>query len=153
MDYGYPQILSALSLKQYIKVGTVKANVEKVRNASQAPLVLRSGRFGAGRTGRQQPHHVRDHGRHRLAPARKVPLQRERGLHRRPGKRQLVDVERMSVLSLPRFRSCSESAAAVVLRSDVSGKIMLKVYLTGMPECQFGLNDKVMLDREGRNKR
>lgn len=43
--------------------------------------------------------------------------------------------------------------AAVVLRSDVSGKIMLKAYLTGMPECKFGMNDKLVLDREGRNRK
>ena len=36
-----------------------------------------------------------------------------------------------------------------VLRSDVSGKIIMKAFLSGMPECKFGLNDKVMMDKEG----
>jgi len=34
------------------------------------------------------------------------------------------------------------------LRADVSGSVMMKVHLSGMPECKFGLNDKVMMDKE-----
>mgnify|MGYP003386463308 FL=1 len=30
-----------------------------------------------------------------------------------------------------------------VLRSDVAGKVMMRTQLTGMPECKFGLNDKL----------
>jgi AP-2 complex subunit mu-1 len=40
------------------------------------------------------------------------------------------------------------SADGTVLRSDVSGKIVMKTYLSGMPECQFGLNDKLLMDKE-----
>jgi len=36
-----------------------------------------------------------------------------------------------------------------VLRNDVTGKVMMKTFLTGMPECKFGLNDKLIMDREG----
>eukprot|EP00127_Corallochytrium_limacisporum_P003442 Clim_evm70s149 gene=Clim_evmTU70s149 len=35
-----------------------------------------------------------------------------------------------------------------VLTSNVSGSIMLRCYLSGMPECKFGLNDKVLMDPE-----
>jgi len=35
-----------------------------------------------------------------------------------------------------------------VLESDVSGAIMIKAYLSGMPECRFGMNDKLLLDKE-----
>lgn len=37
-----------------------------------------------------------------------------------------------------------------VLNSDVSGKIIMKAFLTGMPECKFGLNDKLMMEAEHR---
>jgi AP-2 complex subunit mu-1 len=37
-----------------------------------------------------------------------------------------------------------------VLRADVSGQIMMKCFLSGMPECKFGLNDKLLLDREAK---
>lgn len=34
------------------------------------------------------------------------------------------------------------------LRADVSGSIQIKCYLSGVPECKFGLNDKVVMDKE-----
>lgn len=41
------------------------------------------------------------------------------------------------------------SAKGTVLRSDVSGQVMVRAYLSGMPECKFGLNDKLMVDKNG----
>jgi len=41
------------------------------------------------------------------------------------------------------------SATGSVLRSDVTGVIKMNTRLTGMPECKFGLNDKLMLDKDG----
>jgi AP-2 complex subunit mu-1 len=40
------------------------------------------------------------------------------------------------------------SSQGAVLRTDVAGKIVMKCFLTGMPECKFGLNDKLMLDNK-----
>jgi len=34
-----------------------------------------------------------------------------------------------------------------VLQAHVSGKVVMKSYLSGMPECKFGLNDKLTLDK------
>lgn len=42
------------------------------------------------------------------------------------------------------------SNKGVVLRADVSGKIMMKAFLTGMPECKFGMNDKLVMERESK---
>lgn len=42
------------------------------------------------------------------------------------------------------------SSSGTVLRSSVSGKIMMKTELTGMPECKFSLNDKIVLQKEAR---
>lgn len=39
------------------------------------------------------------------------------------------------------------SHGGVTLRSDVSGKIILKSYLSGMPSCEFGMNDKLSMDK------
>lgn len=33
-----------------------------------------------------------------------------------------------------------------VLSAHVAGKIVMKSYLSGMPECKFGINDKLTLD-------
>ncbi|CAF0810808.1 unnamed protein product [Brachionus calyciflorus] len=36
-----------------------------------------------------------------------------------------------------------------VLSAHVAGKIVMKSYLSGMPECKFGINDKLTLDTKG----
>eukprot|EP01135_Chromosphaera_perkinsii_P003785 Nk52_evm31s255 gene=Nk52_evmTU31s255 len=35
-----------------------------------------------------------------------------------------------------------------ILHTDVSGQILMRSYLSGMPECRFGLNDKIVMDKE-----
>eukprot|EP00299_Pterocystis_sp_00344_P010191 c4499_g1_i1.p1 GENE.c4499_g1_i1~~c4499_g1_i1.p1 ORF type:complete len:430 (+),score=77.43 c4499_g1_i1:45-1334(+) len=40
------------------------------------------------------------------------------------------------------------SQKGTVLRNDVSGQIIIKSKLSGTPECKFGLNDKVLLEKE-----
>ncbi|EEH36883.2 AP-2 complex subunit mu [Paracoccidioides lutzii Pb01] len=40
------------------------------------------------------------------------------------------------------------SATGTVLRADVNGQIIMRAYLTGMPECKFGLNDRLLLDND-----
>lgn len=42
------------------------------------------------------------------------------------------------------------SNKGTILRNDVSGCIMVKCYLSGQPECKFGLNDKLLLDNEAK---
>jgi AP-2 complex subunit mu-1 len=38
------------------------------------------------------------------------------------------------------------SATGTVLRADVNGQIMMRAYLSGTPECKFGLNDQLLLN-------
>ena len=38
------------------------------------------------------------------------------------------------------------SATGTVLRADVNGQIVMRAYLTGTPECKFGLNDQLLLN-------
>jgi AP-2 complex subunit mu-1 len=40
------------------------------------------------------------------------------------------------------------SAGGTVLRADVSGQIIMRAYLSGTPECKFGLNDRLLLDND-----
>ncbi|CAF2075759.1 hypothetical protein Bca4012_089656 [Brassica carinata] len=37
-----------------------------------------------------------------------------------------------------------------IIRSDVVGALKMRTYLTGMPECKLGLNDRVLLEAQGR---
>lgn len=45
--------------------------------------------------------------------------------------------------------SLQTSITGQVLRADINGKVMMKALLTGMPECKFGLNDKLIMEKEG----
>lgn len=40
------------------------------------------------------------------------------------------------------------SATGTVLRADVNGQIVMRAYLSGTPECKFGLNDRLTLGDE-----
>ena len=42
------------------------------------------------------------------------------------------------------------SAKGQVLRSEISGVIKMRVFLTGMPELRLGLNDKILFESTGR---
>jgi len=37
-----------------------------------------------------------------------------------------------------------------VLSCHVAGKVVMKSYLSGMPECKFGINDKVIMEAKGK---
>merc|ERR1712166_1684144 len=37
-----------------------------------------------------------------------------------------------------------------VLSAHVAGKVIMKSYLSGMPECKFGINDKIVVDAKGK---
>jgi AP-2 complex subunit mu-1 len=41
------------------------------------------------------------------------------------------------------------SSTGQVLRSEILGRVMMKALLSGMPECKFGLNDKLIMEKEG----
>lgn len=55
-------------------------------------------------------------------------------------------------LLTPLLATCFH-AQGTILRNDVSGSIMVKCYLSGTPECKFGLNDKLLLDNEAKAKK
>ena len=37
-----------------------------------------------------------------------------------------------------------------MLSAHVAGKVVMKSYLSGMPECKFGINDKIVVDSKGK---
>ncbi|BGP22841.1 AP-2 complex subunit mu-1 [Rhodotorula toruloides] len=43
----------------------------------------------------------------------------------------------------------SMNSKGIVLRADVDGQILMRAYLSGTPECKFGLNDKLVIDKPG----
>lgn len=45
------------------------------------------------------------------------------------------------------FMAFAHPFKGTTLRADVDGHIQMRAYLTGTPECKFGLNDKLVIDR------
>lgn len=45
---------------------------------------------------------------------------------------------------------CASVCAGQVLSAHVSGRVVMKSYLSGMPECKFGMNDKIVIDKQGK---
>ena len=42
------------------------------------------------------------------------------------------------------------SCIGQVLSAHVSGRVVMKSYLSGMPECKFGMNDKIVMDKQAK---
>lgn len=42
------------------------------------------------------------------------------------------------------------STPGQVLSAHVSGRVVMKSYLSGMPECKFGMNDKIVIEKQGK---
>ena len=47
------------------------------------------------------------------------------------------------------FKCCFFSGQ--VLSAHVAGKVVMKSYLSGMPECKFGINDKIAMDSKNKS--
>lgn len=45
------------------------------------------------------------------------------------------------------FLASAYVALGTTLRADVDGHIQMRAYLSGTPECKFGLNDKLVIDK------
>lgn len=45
------------------------------------------------------------------------------------------------------------SCTGNILRNEVTGQVQMNTKLTGMPECKFGLNDKLVIEKETNNNR
>ena len=54
------------------------------------------------------------------------------------------------LISLPLFsftHPYRHTYLGTVLHADVDGHIQMRAYLSGTPECKFGLNDKLVIDK------
>ena len=45
------------------------------------------------------------------------------------------------------------SSTGNILRNEVTGQVQMNTKLTGMPECKFGLNDKLVIEKETNSTR
>nr|KAF6377158.1 adaptor related protein complex 2 subunit mu 1 [Myotis myotis] len=47
-------------------------------------------------------------------------------------------------------RTIPDHQPGQVLSAHVSGRVVMKSYLSGMPECKFGMNDKIVIEKQGK---
>ena len=45
----------------------------------------------------------------------------------------------------------NEPSSGKVLSAHVSGRVVMRSYLSGMPECKFGMNDKIITDNKDKD--
>jgi len=111
MDYGYPQLLDANLLKEYIRTGKQKAlptDIERLK----AITVQATGAISW----------------------------RAEGIRYKRNEVFLDIIESVNVLL---------SSRGTVLKADVLGRVCIKALLSGMPECKFGVNDKLLMKNNG----
>ena len=129
LDMGYPQTVDVDSLKMYIFT-------ESVRSGGLLGITGSNNSNGGGSNSGGS-----------ALESQKVTIQTTGATSwRRP------DIKyRKNECYLDVVESCTllMSAKGTVLRCDVVGQVMMRTYLSGMPDCKIGLNDKVVLSRAG----
>ena len=155
LDFGYPQNSETDTLKMYITTEGVKSEQAVVGLVSRSFWTAFSADIAPEHTAARGlfKDHNPGHWRYLVAPRRRE-IQEKRSIRRRRRERQPAHVEqrcaRCSMLRVeyplivPR---CGHTHTGTILRADVDGQILMRAYLSGTPECKFGLNDKLVLDR------
>ena len=132
MDFGYPQFTEAKIMSDYIKTDAHKADVHDVKQSVavtnavswRAEGIKYKVRFARARSG----------------PA--VEALTLSGARATQKNEVFLDVtESMSLLV---------NSNGQVVHSEVTGALKMRCYLSGMPECKIGLNDKMMMEAQGK---
>lgn len=53
-------------------------------------------------------------------------------------------------LDVPESVNLLMSSKGQMLSAHVSGRVVMKSYLSGMPECKFGMNNKIVIKKQGK---
>ena len=107
MDYGYPQLVDAQLLKEYIRTGSQAKQLTDIEKLKQITV-----------------------------QATGAISWRPEGLVYRRNEVFIDIIESVNVLL---------SNRGTVLKADVLGRVAVKTQLSGMPECRFGVNDKLLV--------
>lgn len=130
LDFGYPQTSETDTLKMYITTESVKSE-QAVREDSAKITIQATGATSWRRADVK----------YRKNEAFVDVIENVNLLMSNKGGCWAAAVVPYTVLTLFPF-------SGTILRADVDGQILMRAYLSGMPECKFGLNDKLVLDRK-----
>lgn len=126
LDFGYPQNTETDTLKMYITTEGVK---------TERAMVC----FAASDCGAQLLTHLQEDSSKITMQATGALSWRRADIKYRKNEAFVDVIEDVNLLM---------SATGTVLRADVNGQIIMRAYLSGTPECKFGLNDRLTLGED-----
>lgn len=142
MDHGYPQFTEAAILSEFIKTDAHRLASALAKGGLAglvaAGAVVAGGGGAAQAVGAILPSQVP---RGPPAAVTNAVSWRSDGLKYKKNEVFLDVVEKVNLV-------VSSSGAPV--RSEVCGALKMRAYLSGMPECRLGLNDRVLFEAQGR---
>ena len=139
MDHGYPQFTEGAILSEFIKtdahrLASALAQGGLAGLVAAGAVVAGATASGAGLLPPQVP-------RGPPAAVTNAVSWRSDGLKYKKNEVFLDVVERVNLIV---------SASGAPVRSEVCGALKMRAYLSGMPECRLGLNDRVLFEAQGR---
>lgn len=139
MDHGYPQFTEGAILSEFIKTDAHRLASALAQGGiaglvAAGAVVAGASASGSGLLPSQVP-------RGPPAAVTNAVSWRSDGLKYKKNEVFLDVVEKVNLI-------VSSSGAPV--RSEVCGALKMRTYLSGMPECRLGLNDRVLFEAQGR---
>lgn len=129
LDFGYPQNTETDTLKMYITTEGVKSERAMVGPACVFPCAA----------GKQPLISTQEDSSKITMQATGALSWRRADIKYRKNEAFVDVIEDVNLLM---------SATGTVLRADVNGQIIMRAYLSGTPECKFGLNDRLTLGED-----
>lgn len=139
MDHGYPQFTEGAILSEFIKTDAHRLASALAQGGLAGLVAAGAVVAGAGASGGGLLHPQIPRGP--PAAVTNAVSWRSDGLKYKKNEVFLDVVEKVNLI-------VSSSGAPV--RSEVCGALKMRAYLSGMPECRLGLNDRVLFEAQGR---
>ena len=139
MDHGYPQFTEGAILSEFIKTDAHRLASALAQGGLKGLVAAGAVVAGAsGASGGILPSQVP---RGPPSAVTNAVSWRSDGLKYKKNEVFLDVVERVNL---------TVSASGAPVRSEVCGALKMRCYLSGMPECRLGLNDRVLFEAQGR---
>ncbi|XP_077961273.1 AP-2 complex subunit mu-B isoform X1 [Gasterosteus aculeatus] len=144
LDFGYPQNSETGALKTFITQQGIKSQASYLISKNQ-PNVVYCGTHGFLFVFLWScfvlQHHTKEEQSQITSQVTGQIGWRREGIKYRRNELFLDVLESVNLLMSPQGQ---------VLSAHVSGRVVMKSYLSGMPECKFGMNDKIVIDKQGK---
>ncbi|XP_032485464.1 AP-2 complex subunit mu isoform X2 [Phocoena sinus] len=140
LDFGYPQNSETGALKTFITQQGIKSQTKEEQSQITSQV---TGQIGWRREGIKYRRNelfldVLESVNLLMSPQGEGPLVMKRD----GGQGRILVLTQLLLFICP--------SPGQVLSAHVSGRVVMKSYLSGMPECKFGMNDKIVIEKQGK---